>query len=38
VVDFKGFYPLERASTAVPEHRSAIKTAALKGTPLVIGY
>jgi hypothetical protein len=38
VVDFKGFNPLERASTAVSEHGTAIKTAAFKGTSTIIGH
>ena len=40
VVDFKGFYPVERASTAVTENRAAIKTAAFQGTSITwaIGY
>jgi hypothetical protein len=38
VVDFKGFYPLERASTAVSGHGTAIKTAAFKGTSITIGH
>ncbi|MNJ53599.1 hypothetical protein D3C77_489960 [compost metagenome] len=38
VVDFKGFYPLEKASTAVSKIRTAIKTAAFKGTSTIIGH